>query len=132
MAQAERTIILLVDDDPTFLQLLRMLLMKHGYTVMLATEGQTALRLSRSHQGPIHLLLADVIMPKMSGPSLAEHLLAQRPDMPVLFMSGLTNAAVIPSALRQRSSFVEKVPPLDGLVLSVQDILRSSRAEAKA
>jgi two-component system, cell cycle sensor histidine kinase and response regulator CckA len=132
MAQSAKTFILLVDDDPTFLQLVRMLLMKHGYTVMLATEGQTALRLSRCHQGPIHLLLSDVVMPKMSGPSLAEQLLTQRPDMPVLFMSGLTNAAVIPSALRQRSSFVEKVPPLDGLVSSVQDILRNSRTEAKA
>ena len=123
---AKRTFIMVVDDDPGFVELLRKVLRQHGYTVMLATDGDTALKMSRYHSGHIDLLLTDVIMPTMSGPTLAQKLLAQRPHTQVLFMSGMTNAAAIPMELRDRSTFVEKHPPLDGLVQTVQKVLQDS------
>jgi two-component system cell cycle sensor histidine kinase/response regulator CckA len=122
---ATRTFIMIVDDDPGFVELLRKLLRQHGYTVMLATDGESALKMSRNHSGHIDLLLTDVIMPSMSGPTLAQKLLAQRPHTQVLFMSGMTNAAAIPPDLRERSTFVEKNPPLDGLVQTVQSLLQT-------
>jgi DNA-binding NtrC family response regulator len=91
----------------------------------LATDGEAALKMSRNHSGHIDLLLTDVIMPTMSGPTLAQKLLAQRPHTQVLFMSGMTNAAAIPPDLRQRSTFIEKHPPLDGLVQTVQNLLET-------
>lgn len=125
MADLARTFIMIVDDDPGFVELLRKLLRKHGYTVMLATDGEAALKMSRYHSGHIDLLLTDVIMPSMSGPTLALKLLAQRPHTQVLFMSGMTNAAAIPADLRERTTFIEKQPPLDGLVQKVQTMLQA-------
>ena len=124
MAESRRTFIMVVDDDPGFVELLRKLLRQHGYTVMLATDGESALKMSRYHSGHIDLLLTDVIMPSMSGPTLAQKLLAQRPHTQVLFMSGMTNAAAIPPDLRERSNFIEKQPPLDGLVEKVHTLLQ--------
>jgi len=118
--------VLLVDDDKTTVHVLSQKLSQQGYTVLSATDGDEALEVARRHQGPIDLLLADVVMPGLSGPKVAELLLVTRPDTRILFMSGLTNAAAIPVSLRHRSSFVQKQHPIDGLVQSVEKILRRS------
>jgi CheY-like chemotaxis protein len=126
VADTPRTFIMIVDDDPTFLELLRRMLRHHGYTVMVASSGEAALRMSQCHPGHIDLLLTDIIMPSMSGPSLAARLLAQRPQTRVLFISGVTNATSIPFELRQRSSFVEKTPPLDALLPCIHNLLQGN------
>jgi two-component system, cell cycle sensor histidine kinase and response regulator CckA len=118
--------VLLVDDDKTTVHVLSQKLSQQGYTVLSATDGDEALEVARRHQGPIDLLLADVVMPGLSGPKVAELLLVTRPDTRILFMSGLTNAAAIPVSLRHRSSFVQKQHPIDGLVQSVEKMLRRS------
>jgi two-component system cell cycle sensor histidine kinase/response regulator CckA len=118
--------VLLVDDDKTTVHVLSQKLSQQGYTVLSATDGDEALEVARRHHGPIDLLLADVVMPGLSGPKVAELLLVTRPDTRILFMSGLTNAAAIPVSLRHRSSFVQKQHPIDGLVQSVEKILRRS------
>lgn len=118
--------VLLVDDDKTTVHVLSQKLSQQGYTVLSATDGDEALEVARRHQGPIDLLLADVVMPGLSGPKVAELLLVTRPDTRILFMSGLTNAAAIPVPLRHRSSFVQKQHPIDGLVQSVEKMLRRS------
>jgi two-component system cell cycle sensor histidine kinase/response regulator CckA len=118
--------VLLVDDDKTTVHVLSQKLSQQGYTVLSATDGDEALEVARRYQGPIDLLLADVVMPGLSGPKVAELLLVARPDTRILFMSGLTNAAAIPVSLRHRSSFVQKQHPIDGLVQSVEKILRRS------
>jgi DNA-binding NtrC family response regulator len=130
MAETPRTFIMIVDDDPTFLELLRKILRRHGYTVMVAPSGEAALRMSQCHPGHIDLLLTDVIMPSMSGPTLAAKLLAQRPKTRVLFISGVTNAASIPAQLQQRSSFIQKMPPLDGLIPRIESLLQDNHASS--
>ena len=62
-----------------------------GYEVLEAPGGDEALRLCGQHAEPVHLLLTDVVMPRMSGPDLAEQLAPLRPDLKVLYMSGYMN-----------------------------------------
>jgi two-component system, cell cycle sensor histidine kinase and response regulator CckA len=80
--------ILLVEDEEVVRILEREVLERHGYTVLEASGPEGASELSREFPGVIHLLLTDVIMPGMSGDKLAEHLLAERPEMRVIFASG--------------------------------------------
>jgi CheY-like chemotaxis protein len=86
--------ILVVEDEPDVCDLVRMLLEQAGYKVLTASNGQEALLVASYFQGPIHLLLTDVVMPEKSGPELAQELLKVRPETRVLFMSGYTEHAV--------------------------------------
>ncbi len=101
--------ILLVEDEEAVRNLTRRVLEQHGYTVLSAPEGETAMALARSHPGPIHLLFTDVVMPGMSGPRLAQLLVAERPEVRCLFMSGYAASALGPAALAQgESRFLQK------------------------
>ena len=84
------TTILLVEDDEIMRSLTRKLLEEHGYAVVEADDGKTALEWVQSHQDPIDLLLTDVVMRYMSGPELAERLSVSRPTLKVVYMSGYT------------------------------------------
>ncbi|MBI2156031.1 MAG: GAF domain-containing protein, partial [Candidatus Rokubacteria bacterium] len=86
--------VLLVEDEDEVRELAREILEMAGYTVLEAPHGPDALRLCRHHQGPIHLLLSDVVMPQMSGRELARQLVALRPDTKVAYMSGYTDDAL--------------------------------------
>jgi signal transduction histidine kinase/ActR/RegA family two-component response regulator len=87
--------LLLVEDDPQVRALSRLALSMHGYAVLEAGNGEEAVRLSDGHAGPIHLLVTDVVMPRMGGRQLAEALRARRPSMKVLFLSGYTDDAMM-------------------------------------
>jgi len=101
--------VLVVEDEAQMQELVQSVLEKHGYKVLSARHGKEALLVSENHQGPIHLLLTDVLMPQMGGPELAERLMPQRPEMRVIFMSGYTdNAAMIGQLLRQGFQYIEK------------------------
>ncbi len=80
--------ILVVEDDEAILKLTCRMLSNLGYSVLPAGSPGKALSIAREHQGPIQLLLSDVIMPEMNGRDLAELLVAIHPDMKCLFMSG--------------------------------------------
>src|SRR5262249_23842527 len=67
----------------------------HGYRVLEALDGETALATAESHQGPIALLLVDVVMPGLSGPEVVARLHATRPDTKVLYMSGFSNEVTV-------------------------------------
>ena len=86
--------VLLVEDDTQVRQLTRAVLQRSGYQVLEAQNAGEALMMSEQHGGTIHLLLSDVVMPRVSGPVLAERLLRARPDMKVLFMSGHVDDAL--------------------------------------
>jgi hypothetical protein len=88
------TTILLVEDDETMRSLTRQLLEEHGYTVIEADDGKSALERLESHPGPIDLLLTDVVMRRMSGPELVERLSASHPNLKVVFMSGYTGELI--------------------------------------
>ena len=93
IARGEGTI-LVVEDDPTVRSLVQEILSPVGYTVILAESGDRALRASEQYAGEIHLLLTNVVLPKMSGREVANRLGALRPGMKVLFTSGYTGHAM--------------------------------------
>ncbi|MGA8509093.1 MAG: PAS domain S-box protein [Candidatus Sulfotelmatobacter sp.] len=84
------TTILLVEDDEIMRSLTRKLLQEHGYTVIEADDGKSALEWMESHPNRIDLLLTDVVMRRMSGPELAERLNGSHPTLKVVYMSGYT------------------------------------------
>ncbi|HEX9704732.1 MAG TPA: response regulator [Gemmatimonadales bacterium] len=87
--------ILLAEDDETLRQLARGLLEKLGYTVLATASADEAFARAREHQGPIHLLVSDVVMPGESGRQLARRLAVLRPETRVLYMSGYTDDAIV-------------------------------------
>jgi CheY-like chemotaxis protein len=86
--------VLLVEDDETMRSLTRKLLQEHGYTVVEADDGKSALEWAESHPDPIDLVLTDVVMRRVSGPELVERLSASRPNLKVIYMSGYTGELI--------------------------------------
>jgi two-component system, cell cycle sensor histidine kinase and response regulator CckA len=80
--------ILLVEDEEALRTLIGDLLINSGYNVLQAESPEKAILLARQFSGPIHLLLTDVIMPGMNGRALAQELIALRPEIKVVYMSG--------------------------------------------
>jgi CheY-like chemotaxis protein len=101
--------VLIAEDDAHVRALVRRCLVSRGYIVLEASHGQEALEVATAHNGPIHLLLTDVVMPSLSGRELAERLAVQRPAMRVLFMSGHSEEAIQRhGVLTAASAFLEK------------------------
>lgn len=95
-----------------------------GYQVLDASHGAEALRVSSEFDGPIHLLLTDVVMPQMNGRELAQTLAPLRPDVRVLFMSGYTDDAVVRhGVLSAEVSFVQKPFAAVNLARKVREVL---------
>ncbi len=101
--------ILLVEDDEKVRQLLTEILRQKGYNVLVAGNGAEALAISDRHPDTIHLLLADIVMPGMSGHDVAKHLVPRRKQMRVLYMSGYTdNEIVRDEIMGPGSAFLQK------------------------
>jgi two-component system cell cycle sensor histidine kinase/response regulator CckA len=101
-------VVLLVEDDSAVRAMARKALAAHGYAVLEAADGKEALRVEEEHQGPIHLLVTDVVMPRLSGRQLAERLIRRRPDLRVVYMSGYTSDAVLLRGVTPDTSFLHK------------------------
>ncbi len=116
--------VLLVEDEMSVRRLTHQFLEGNGYHVLEAIEGREAMRISEQHEGPIHLLLTDVVMPGMSGCELVKTLGPLRPEMKVLYMSGYTDDAIIGHGnLGRGSSFLQKPFTLDCLAHKVRGVL---------
>jgi PAS domain S-box-containing protein len=121
--------ILLVEDDPDVRSLLEEVLERSGYTILRTDDPAEALVASERHEGPIHLLVSDVVMPKMSGPQLAERLAKLRPNMCVLFISGYVENDVTRKAVSGgRATFLAKPFTPEEFMCKVRDVLESARA----
>jgi two-component system CheB/CheR fusion protein len=116
--------ILLVDDEPAVRQVASQYLTGLGYRVLEAPGGREAIRVAKEHQGAIGLLLADVVMPNMSGREVAFQLASVRPEMKVMYMSG-HNADVIThhGVLSDGDAFLPKPFRLPELAARVRAIL---------
>jgi signal transduction histidine kinase len=113
--------ILLVEDEAPVRELVRDVLLRAGYDVLDAADGEQALSIANG-QGDLHLLLTDVIMPKMSGPQLASRFLEARPGTPVLFMSGYTDDKL--GQLEPGVALVQKPLTPDVLLRRVREVLK--------
>ncbi|TMQ29598.1 MAG: response regulator [Planctomycetota bacterium] len=101
--------ILLVEDEDEVRALSRDALTMFGYNVLEANRGEEAMRIARQHEGPIQMLVTDVVMPGMSGPELVEQLGRLRPDIKALYMSGYTGDAVVRHGVLQAdTAFLQK------------------------
>ncbi len=118
--------ILVVEDEAAVLTLSRRALEAQGYVVLAAGDPGDAMRVVERHGGTIHLLLTDVVMPGLSGRELADRLVARRPGMRVLYMSGYPGDAVVQhGSLPVGSAFLQKPFSPDGLARKVRDVLDS-------
>jgi PAS domain S-box-containing protein len=86
--------VLLVEDETNLRYLARQFLEKQGYRVVEAADGAAAIQIAVAHEGVIHLLLTDVIMPGMNGRELAQRISEIRPNVKVLYMSGYTENVI--------------------------------------
>jgi len=119
--------ILVAEDEEMVRHLARESLMKNGYTVLEAADGGEALLIAQQHQGPIHLLLTDVVMPRMSGKELAEQVVKLRPDTRVLYMSGYTDQAIVHHGILDRDiAFIGKPFTPNALVLKIVAVLQQN------
>jgi PAS domain S-box-containing protein len=101
--------ILLVEDEEMVRKLARRILEACGYKVLEAPHGGVALLICERFEGPIHMILTDVVMPEMSGRELVQRLSSLRPEMRVLFMSGYTDRAVENhGVLESETHFIQK------------------------
>ena len=116
--------ILLVEDEDGVRAAARRVLAAQGYTVLEAFDGAEALTLAAGHGGAIDLLVTDVVMPRKTGPQVAAELLAQRPELKVLYMSGHADEAIMPLALAGAdTAFVQKPFTNDRLAAAVRELL---------
>ncbi len=116
--------ILLVEDDPQLNQLASSVLTHCGYKVLAAANPQEGLALCRSHPQEIHLLVTDVVMPKMNGRQLAEQVACIRPSVKLLYVSGYTSNAIVHyGVLDDGLWFLPKPFSLAALVAKVREVL---------
>jgi PAS domain S-box-containing protein len=123
--------ILLVEDEDSVRDLTSLTLADYGYRVLEASNGDEAVALAAAHDGPIHLLLTDVVMPKMSGREVATRVVASRPDTSVIFMSGYTDNVEVRGAGAGDAPLVTKPFGEEDLVLMVREVLDSARERKK-
>ncbi|MGA2697799.1 MAG: response regulator, partial [Terriglobales bacterium] len=132
VATSKQTI-LVVEDEESLLKSTCSLLRAVGYEVLEALGGSEALRISQVRNRDIQVVLTDVVMPGMDGVELVQHLIAQRPSLKVIYMSGYTgqsagrSAAFSPDAL-----FLMKPFTREELVRKIQDALQAQTVGATA
>jgi len=119
--------ILVVDDEPTLRAVIRRCLLRQGYNVLVAEDGQRALALAKA-SGQIDLLITDVVMPGITGLELGRILLRERPDLRVLFISGFTFEEAVPATdLTKGMAYLPKPFETASLTAKVQQLLAVSQ-----
>jgi CheY-like chemotaxis protein len=132
-ALPKRQTILVVDDEPDLRSLVGNVLTEYGYKVVTAPSAAKALSLLAKMDDPPDLLLTDVVMPGMSGPMLADQLLAKFPGARVLFMSGYDERQVVQRYVVEKGfTLIIKPFQLHNLCAAVKKALESMPAFADA
>lgn len=123
LPRGEETV-LIVEDEEEVRKIAMAILRRQGYKVLEAPQGGDALLICERYEGPIHLMLTDVVMPRMDGMELAERLLSIRPEMKVVFMSGYTDNAILrQGVLGSGREYIQKPFTVEGLARKVREVL---------
>lgn len=115
--------ILLVEDEETVRLWIRQALEMMGYAVLEASNGAEALRAVEEYGHTIHLLLTDVMMPRITGDELAKHALERRRDLKVLYMSGCVYDSNFPEGIRDSAGFLQKPFTASDLACKLRELL---------
>jgi two-component system, cell cycle sensor histidine kinase and response regulator CckA len=119
--------ILVVEDQEEVRKLTRRVLEARGYRVLVAASGHEALRVAEQHEGPLHLLVTDVVMPGMSGREVGLLLAHARPGMKVLYLSGYTDESIVHhGVLAPGVAFLQKPFTAEVLARKVREVLESA------
>jgi len=125
--------ILVVDDDLSVLTVIKCMLENGDYNLLLAHSAESALRMVERDDLTIDLMLIDVVMPDTSGVDLAERILAIRPHLKVIFMSGYTDSEVVRVKILDRAlGFLPKPFTSDGLLERLEKVLSPGRRRSFA
>jgi DNA-binding NtrC family response regulator len=120
--------ILVADDEEPLRRALRTVLERAGYNVVTAEDGAEALRLFEAADPPIDLVLTDIVMPRRDGVELARSLTALRPDLPIVFMSGLVQLSTLLAAgVSPDADFLRKPWTFDEVLEMVEEALNRAR-----
>jgi len=120
--------ILLIEDEEHVRAVSRAILARSGYKVVEVQNPAEAIEFCGKPSKPIHLVLTDIVMPKMSGPELAKQLRALRPEIKVLYMSGYTDDTIIRHGmLDPKTAFLQKPFTPEDLLRKVRDVLDGRR-----
>jgi len=125
MAVSPQTI-LVVEDEDAIRTIVVTVLGRRGYQVLAASTPSAAVDIFRAHAGAIDLMITDVIMPEMNGQALADRLVAERPDLRVLFISGFTDGVTLDDR-KPNVSFLSKPFQPSELAGKVQEMLSTTR-----
>jgi CheY-like chemotaxis protein len=117
--------VLVVEDEKPVRDLTMRMLRQLGYSVLSAASGAEAMEISKSFSGRISLLLTDVVMPQMSGRQVADALLATRPDLKVLYLSGYTEDTVIHHGVQSGVEFLPKPFSREALSKKLGEIVKT-------
>ncbi len=118
--------ILLVEDEPTILEMTKLMLERLGYTVFATSKPSEAIQLAKEYPAAIHLFLTDVILPEMNGRELGNALISFYPELKVLFMSGYTGDIIArQGVLVEGVNFIQKPFSKKTLAAKVRDVLDS-------
>jgi hypothetical protein len=125
--------ILLVEDEDSLREVTREYLSNKGYTVLVASEADSAVELAQQRDKPIDLLLTDVILPGSSGAQLAQRLVSDHRQMRVLYVSGYTADAIVHHGGHDSNfAFLSKPYSLPALTRKIRSILDGEQKELKA
>jgi len=124
--------ILVVEDQDSLREMIREALQLLGYRVLVAADGEAALALARAHTGPLHLLVTDIVMPRLGGAELTSRLCTERPSLEVLYMSGHANETVARHGAFEAGLVLEKPFSTDTLAMRVREVLDRPRDRRRA
>jgi PAS domain S-box-containing protein len=123
--------VLLVEDETSIRKAVREALQRSGYRILEAPNPGEALLISEQHTGFIHLMLTDVVMPRMSGPHLVERLEPWHPEMKVLYMSGHAEKDILgEEALPPGAAFLRKPFSIKALLEQVKRVLDTPKGRS--
>jgi two-component system cell cycle sensor histidine kinase/response regulator CckA len=119
-------VILLVEDESMVREITGQVLAHAGYSVLESSNAKEALQIATSHEGPIDLLLTDIVMPEMNGADLAQRMLARQPDLVTVFMSGYAEHDVLKKAKFGSAVHIQKPFTIDVLLTRVSQALNEN------
>jgi two-component system, cell cycle sensor histidine kinase and response regulator CckA len=124
--------VLVVENEEPVRDMILDVLSLHGYTALSAADGNEALRVADAHHGAMDLIIVDVLMPGISGEALVRQLVADRPGIRILYISGYTNELIRQHGLLGSTggNFLQKPFSVDDLVRKVREVLAGGTGRA--